>query len=811
MELAAQRRQVLSNLTYKLYIDIPENPKIPILGRGEIDFELNESINLPIDFRASDSSIMNITVNYRQIRSKLKNGHIIIPKIFLKKGQNKVSIDFILGKTSLNRKGDYLFSLLVPDRASTVFPCFDQPDLKAIYTLTLQTPKSWVAVSNAPVINKMSTDTSTLWLFGKTEPISTYLFAFATGRFDTLSANLGRFRMTIYHRETDKEKLNRSIKEVVALHKNSVEWLQNYTTIPYPFSKLDIVLIPDFPYSGMEHPGAIFYRDNRILLDENPSVTQMLSRANLIAHEVSHQWFGNLVTMTWFNDVWLKEVFANLMADKIVNPQYPKINHDLSFLLSHYPKAYTVDRTNAANPIRQNLDNLLLAGTLYGDIIYHKAPIALRQLELMMGESDFQKGLQIYLKRFAYSNADWNQLIGILDSISTEDIRNWNKRWIESPSMPTFSYQVKNGTLLLTQDEHWLPMQLNVSIPNENGYTEQVVKLRDRKYEVTLPNNFNPNKQIIVNSNGLGYGLFISDDSIAPSLSPALYSNNIARAATLINLHEQFLNHQFNIDTYFALLTEMLERETNSQIREYLLTNLQTVWWQFMGHTKRIIFSQKLENTLETIFKNTKLTADERKPAFITYCKTVVSPKAVAFVKSIWASKTKIKGITLSENDFISLAYELALRNVPDADSILSVQEQRIQNADRLAKYRFVKRAASPDDAIRDDFFHSLLLAQNRRPEPWVAEGLQYFFHPLRTEHSIHYLNAALNLLPEIQQTNDIFFPKIWLDAVLYGHNSKEAIQIVTKWLNDHPTLSPNLKAKLLQSANPLFRAAGKN
>ena len=137
------------------------------------------------------------------------------------------------------------------------------------------------------------------------------------------------------------------------------------------------------------------------------------------------------------------------------------------------------------------------------------------------------------------------------------------------------------------------------------------------------------------------------------------------------------------------------------------------------------------------------------------------------------------------------------------------MQEERIQNADRLAKFRFVRRAATPDEALRDDFFHSLLIAQNRRPEPWVAEGLRLFFHPLRANHSIHYLNAALDLLPEIQQTNDIFFPKTWLDAVLYGHSSTEAAKIVTKWIQEHPQLSPNLKGKLMQSADLLFRAAG--
>lgn len=809
-QLASKRKQTISNIEYNIYIDIPASEDAPVPGRVELIFELTERYNLPIDFRNADSCLLNVTVNYRQISARVNNGHFIIPKSYLYQGQNKIAIDFLAGKTSLNRKGDYLFSLLVPDRASTVFPCFDQPNLKASFNLTLQTPKDWVTVSNSPVINKMETDTTTLWIFDKTYPISTYLFAFAAGKFQAIDYASDSFRMTIYHRETDTQKVARNTRKVFELHQSAIKWLEEYTNIKYPFQKLDVVLIPDFPYSGMEHPGAIFYRDSRILLDQNPSVTQQLSQANLIAHEVSHQWFGNLVTMHWFNDVWLKEVFAGLMADKIVNPQYPKLNHQLSFVLSHYPRAYSVDRTGGANPIRQNLDNLMLAGTLYGDIIYHKAPIALRQLELMLGEEKFREGLNIYLKKYAYSNAGWSELIEIFDNLSAHDIKSWSKRWIDTPGMPTISVDKVSDVIYIGQVENWLPMEFEIMIPTITGYQTEKVSLSDKHTEIPMPKNVTGLKAIIPNSNGLGYGLFISTDRDLTLLQlNELASNDVARASFFINLHELFLNHLVDTDTYFRFLTNALSREKDPQLRNYLIGNIETVWWQFLDHTNRIILSQTLEQTLSEIFNNPKVPADERKPAFLTYCRTTISPEAIEFVENIWAGKSQIKGISLSENDFIDLSLQLAVRDVHDADSILQVQEERIKNADRLAKFRFVRRAATPDEALRDDFFHSLLTPQNRRPEPWVAEGLRLFFHPLRASHSIHYLNAALDLLPEIQQTNDIFFPKIWLDAVLYGHNSTDAAKIVTKWMQEHPQLSPNLKGKLMQSADLLFRAAG--
>ena len=148
----------------------------------------------------------------------------------------------------------------------------------------------------------------------------------------------------------------------------------------------------------MEHAGKILYNASGLLLDESATQNQLLGRASVIAHETAHMWFGDLVTMRWFNDVWMKEVFANFMAAKIVNPSFPTVNHELRFLLSNYPAAYEVDRTAGANPIRQPLDNLHEAGSLYGAIIYQKAPVVMRHLEALLGDETFRDGLREYLK-----------------------------------------------------------------------------------------------------------------------------------------------------------------------------------------------------------------------------------------------------------------------------------------------------------------------------------------------------------------------------------------------------------------------------
>ena len=253
----------------------------------------------------------------------------------------------------------------------------------------------------------------------------------------------------MFHRETDAAKVARNRDAIFDLHAASLEWLERYTGIAYPFGKFDFLLVPSFQFGGMEHAGAIFYNAAGLLLDQSATQNQLLGRASVIAHETSHMWFGDLVTMRWFNDVWMKEVFANFMAAKIVNPSFPEINHELRFLLTYYPAAYEVDRTAGTNAIRQRLDNLDEAGTLYGAIIYQKAPIVMRQLEMILGEDGFRDGLREYLGAHSFANATWADLIRVLDARTPEDLETWSHAWIEEAGRPviTTDLRVEDGRI----------------------------------------------------------------------------------------------------------------------------------------------------------------------------------------------------------------------------------------------------------------------------------------------------------------------------------------------------------------------------
>src|SRR5439155_13574986 len=215
------------------------------------------------------------------IAAQQRNGHIILPSAALMKGWNTIAISFRAGNAPLNRSDDFLYTIFVPARAHEAFPCFDQPDLKARWTLSLEVPNGWEAVGNAEVIRKAQNGATRVG-FAATQPISTYLFAFAAGRFsveraERPSTSLRASReMRMFHRESDAAKVSRNRDAIFDLHAAALDWMEQYTAIPYPFGKFDVVLLPAFQFGGMEHPGAICYNANSLLLDESATQTQIL-------------------------------------------------------------------------------------------------------------------------------------------------------------------------------------------------------------------------------------------------------------------------------------------------------------------------------------------------------------------------------------------------------------------------------------------------------------------------------------------------------------------------------------------------------
>jgi aminopeptidase N len=198
---------------------------------------------------------------------------------------------------------------------------------------------------------------------------------------------------------------------------------------------------------------------------------------------------------------------------------------------------------------------------------------------------------------------------------------------------------------------------------------------------------------------------------------------------------------------------------------------------------------------------------DVKSTFFRTYRSLATNQPALDKLYNVWKGNRQINNLSLSTDDRINLAYELMLKHPEKRDTIKSLQVGQITNDEKRREFKFVSRALAGKQEQRDAFFRDLLEEENREKEPWVNQALHYLHHPLRAEQSIKYIEPSLKELKEIQKTGDIFFPKSWLDATLRGHSSSEAADVVRGFLEEHPDYPANLKNKILQSADMLFRA----
>jgi aminopeptidase N len=546
--LADFRSTVITDIHYQLSFDIPLRKTEAISANEQLSFNLLQTgFPLQLDFKADPGQIKTIEVNGKSIAINYQKEHIILPAAVLTKGKNNIRIAFIAGNAALNRNDDYLYTLFVPDRARTSFPCFDQPDLKATYQLSLTLPEKWEAISNGSLQKSEVKEGRRTVDFATSDKISTYLFSFTAGKFKTINQIVHNQSVQFLYRETDTSKINLSIDSIFQEHRNALDFLTTWTTIPYPFKKIGFVAIPDFQFGGMEHPGAVQYQGSTLFLDSTATKTQFISRANLISHETAHMWFGDLVSIKWFNDVWTKEVFANFMADKVSEHLKGKEAFDHKFLIDHFPAAYGIDRTKGANPIRQPLDNLNEAGSLYGNIIYHKAPIMMRQLELLMGKEKFQKGMREYLKKFSFSNASWPDLINILNKYAPVDLIAWNKVWVDDNGRPRVSNKLEtsNGKitrLTISQKPEFggarlWPQSFKISLYYKDHVQELPVNLSGKTVEVTAAVGLDKPEFIVYNSGGEGYGVWPIDLSVLTQTNQIV--SPLVRASFYIAAYEK--------------------------------------------------------------------------------------------------------------------------------------------------------------------------------------------------------------------------------------------------------------------------------
>lgn len=821
LELAQARAKNISRLRYELALSIPSTRAQPVTGTNVLRFHLaDRSTPLVIDFDAEGAATATVTANGVGVTAQVVNGHLVVPPARLRHGENTVRIDFRAGEAPLNRSDDLLYTWFVPANARRAIPCFDQPDLKGRWSVSLEYPTRWRSVANGAERDRRAVGDRVRVGFQPTPPMPSYVLAFVVGDMKLETATRGGRTMRMFHRESDAAKLARNRDALFDLHAQSLEALERYTGIAYPFGKFDFVLIPAFQPGAMEHPGNIAYKAEAMLLDESATQQELLGRAHVIAHETAHMWFGNLVTMRWFDDVWTKEVFANFIADKVIVPQFPQVRHDLQFFLAHYWSAYSADRSAGANPIRQPLDNLADAGGVYGVIVYEKSPVVMRQLEALLGEEAFRAGVRDYLRRHAFGNATWDDLIAALAGRTRLDLRHWSRMWVDEPGRPLIRTVLDIGDagvqrLALQQHDPWKrdrlwPQQLRVTLGCGERSRRLVVELTGREVDLTHRLDGCVPDHVLAGGEGWGYGEFELDERSQARLQthlPAI-ADPLERSVAWSALWDALLAGRMAPERWLDMAMSSLGVERDAHLIGDWLYDLNLAWWHFLTPAQRAGRATELEALLRSRL-DAAPEAGLKSSWLATLSSVATTPPTVAWMRALWQREASIPGLPLVETHETMLAHALALRGVDGEQDLLDAQRDRITDPDRKARFEFVRGAVTADARERERWFQALADPAHRRREAWVLHGLSLLNDPLRAESSATLVPRALEMLLDVSRTGALFFDANWVREVLHGHSSRAVAAAVSRYIDGlPPDYPPRLREKVLQSSDLLMRAA---
>ncbi len=327
----------------------------------------------------------------------------------------------------------YAYTQFESTDARRAFPCFDEPGFKTPYDVTIASPPGMTALTNSPEISAVSgADGVVLHTFAASPPLPSYLVAFAVGAFDVVEGRKDPFPIRVVTTKGQAHLAGLALDVAAAL----VDKLGDYFDMRYPYAKLDLVAVPDFAAGAMENPGLVTFRDVLLLLDpRHTTASTRRSQAEVIAHEFAHQWFGDLVTMKWWNDIWLNEGFATWAEAKIVDQWKPTFGATLGQIagLEH---VMDTDSLKSARAVREPVRSTSEAMEAFDGITYQKGAAVLRMIESWLGADVFQRGVQRYVHENAWKNASADDLFKALDFVSTQKVEQLASGFLDHPGVP---------------------------------------------------------------------------------------------------------------------------------------------------------------------------------------------------------------------------------------------------------------------------------------------------------------------------------------------------------------------------------------
>ena len=837
---AIARKARISDISYVLDIDLVSLVD-SYQGRVTANFTLTDS-DRPLEIDFTGGSVSGVVVNGETLDPDYNGYFLTLPTSALLAGRNAVVIEYVhpfdQDGTGLHRFVDpeddrtYLYTYLWPYYSNRLFPNFDQPNLKATYELTVRAAADWQVVSSTTE-DAIETDGDTkVWHFPQSEKFSSYIFSVHAGPYQVWEDMAGDVPIRLMVRQSLREYV--AVEEWMSYTKSGLAHYRDYFDIPYPFEKYDQVIVPDFLIGAMENVAAVTFSESYVDRGASNRFNSQ-RRAGTILHEMAHMWFGDLVTMNWWNGLWLNESFATLMSSIAVSQatEFDDLWHD--FYLSENLTAISADNAVSTHPIEVPVVSTNDFFNVFDAITYDKGASVLNQLSHYLGREDFRLGVSNYLKEHSWENTELDDFMNSLSEQSGIDLDPWAQDWMYQAGVNTIEARFScdaNGIssfaiLQTVPDDHPTlrdqrvqlglfttdtneSIELNTAIPIEIFGAETQVP---QAIGLACPNLVLPNYQVWgyteVSLDEVSMDTIISDNAIERIDDPLMRSmiwtalfnapsngqmENSTLLETLIASLPMEDNDRIIRQTMATLVSNLnlLERlggEYANELAEYGPQAEQQLWQLINAGVNDEASSQSL-STL-----NLRLSR---------YIGLARSFEALENLASLLEDATGIPGLSLGQNQRWNIIQRFTARGYIRARELLAAERER-DPSDAGRRSAIAAQAGLPDLNIKREWVTRILDTENPLPLSNLSAAMGSIFPTGQEELQLALLPQLTSNLSQLASNRDNYFQQTYGRDLFSGICEQQGLEILSNAISDSDAIGATLyrfMSENLQSAS---------
>ena len=716
---------------------------------------------------------------------------------------------------------EYAYSNFEPFEAHRLFPCFDQPDLKGTFAVTVRAPEDWSVIANSPAAATVPVAGGRReHRFAATPPISTYLAAVLAGPYAGVHSLHRGTPLGIWTRRSLARHLDPD--EIFAVTKQGLDYYAALFDHPFPFAKYDQIFVPEFNSGAMENVGAVTFSEDYVFRDP-PTDTQRLARAETILHELAHMWFGDLATMRWWDDLWLNESFATYVSNLALVEATRFAGAWRAFHADMKRWGYQADARSTTHPVSGHVPDTDATFYNFDGITYGKGASVIKQLMAEVGEDGFRAGLRTYIRRHAWGNATLADFLAALEDGSGRSLRDWGRRWLETASLNTIqaSWTVRDGRverLQLTQEAsddhptlrpHALELAL-IRVAGDGPAEVDVVPARLEGAETWVEAAAgHPAPDLVFPNHGdHGYARVLLDPASLAAASRVLprVADPLLRQLIWGTLWEMVRGARYSALEFLELVRTRLPEERDDQIVLAGLDAARAALARYVPEDRRVAEARRFvaaafealaavpEGDLRTLWLRAAIGA-AAEPADVTRLARAVD------------GDPDLPALAVDRQMRWAVAALAVAHDLPGAADRVSA-ERAADPTDRGAREALRAETGAPDAAAKAaawDRIHGAGYGSFRLTQA----AMSGFNHAHQAELLVPYVDRFFEALPGVAAERDHPFLRAYVTALFPAYRPDAALVARTRDLADaRGDEQPSLRRLLVEAADDMERAA---